>query len=109
MLTLSDCGSVQLVQRFLSIFVVIGWSFAVGGHGHSAKNYPELMKRHFSPRDDVVGNLDAANIVAQQIAIAGKSSPQFAITSLKSAMPCIDIGAVVAQPARSFSTSLEIF
>ena len=96
MLTLSDCGSVQLVQRFLSIFVGIGWSFRVGGHLHSAKNYPELMKRHFSPWDDVVGNLDAANILAQQIAIVGKTSPQFEIMSLKSAMPWIDIGAFVA-------------
>ncbi len=52
--------SAKHVQRFLSIFGVIGSYFRVGRHLLSAKNYRELMRRRFSGWADVVRNPAAA-------------------------------------------------
>ena len=47
--------SAKHVQRFLSVFGVIGSFFRVGRHLLRAKNYRELMRRRFSAWTDVVG------------------------------------------------------
>ena len=47
--------SAKHVQRFLSVFAVIGSFFRVGRHLLGAKNYRELIRRRFSAWGDVVG------------------------------------------------------